>query len=261
MRIFRTLAKVLAGLVLFVVLVFAGLVLELRTRLPASTFDLQPAAAAARGPVLIFGASGAAGYEITKLLRARGQAVTAVVRPTSDRSRLEPLGVTFTVADAFDPAAVRAAASSGSYQAVISLVSCMPCDPPPDFTGNRNIVDAAKAAGIGRMILISTIGAGDSYDAANLLSKIVLRKVLPLKTQAEDYLKQSGLGYTIIRPGGLRGKTTTPTGLGYLTEDRSVLGFIHRADLARLIVGALDDERTVNKTFAALDPSINRPWQ
>ncbi len=261
MRLLRTLAKIVGVLVLLFALVLAGLVLELRTRLPTTTFELQATAGAAHGPILIFGASSATGYEIAKLLRARGQPVTAVVRPSSDRSRLEPLGVTFVVADAMDPAAVQAAASSGSYQAVVSLVSCMPCNPPPDFTGNRNIVDAAKAAGIPRMILVSTIGAGDSYEAANLLSRIVLRKVLPLKTQAEDHLKESGLPYTIIRPGGLRGKTKAPTGLGYLTEDRSVLGFIHRADLARLIVGVLDDERTVDKTFAALDPSITRPWQ
>src|SRR5690606_16495068 len=116
--------------------------------------------------------------------------------------------------------------------AVISTIGCLRCEPPPDFIGNRNIIDAARNNGIGRFILITTVGAGDSHDAANLLSRIVLRPILPLKTRAEDHLRASGLAYTIIRPGGLRPESTEATGLGYLTEDRGSLGFIHRADLA-----------------------------
>ena len=107
---------------------------------------------------------------------------------------------------------------------------------------------------------MTTVGAGDSYDAANLLTRIVLRDILPLKTQAEDHLRASGLAYTIIRPGGLRSNDSNATGEGVLTEDRSALGFIHRQDLAELIVAVLDDDRSFGKTFAALDRTITEPW-
>ena len=46
-----------------------------------------------------------------------------------------------------------------------------------------------------------------------------------------------------------------------LTEDRHTLGFIHRADLARLIFAALDEDRTIGHTIAAVDPSVHKPWR
>lgn len=259
----RTLLKVLLGVFVLLVVTVAGLALTLRATPPATVFDLKPPSDSARDPrpVLVFGASGGTGRELVKLLRARGQPVVAAVRATSDRSRLEPLGVTFVVADAMHPDEVLAAAASADFQAVVTTVSCLRCDPPPDFVGNRNVIDAARARGIRRVILVSTIGAGDSHDAANLLTRIALARILPLKTQAESYLRASGLDYTIIRPGGLRPDDKAPTGLGRLTEDRHTLGFIHRADLARLIFAALDDDRTIGHTFAAVDPSVHKPWR
>ena len=48
---------------------------------------------------LVFGASQRTGLEVAKILAARGDRVTAFVRPTSDRSGLEPLGVDLAVGD------------------------------------------------------------------------------------------------------------------------------------------------------------------
>ncbi len=263
MRILKTVLKTTLGLVLLLVVFVAYQALTLRATIPDDTFDLQPVAAADRDPrpVLIFGATRNTGYEVAKLLRSRGEPVTAAVRPSSNRSLLEPLDVTLVVADAMDAESVREAVNSADFRAIVTTITCAKCEPPADYLGNRNIFDAAKAAGIDRVVFVSTVGAGDSYDAANLLSKIVLRKILPLKTQAEDYLMASGVNYTIIRPGGLRQNETSPTGGAVLTENRSALGFIHRADVAQLIVDILDDERTRNKTFAALDPVIPGPWE
>jgi len=263
MRLVKIVLGIVGGVALLLVLAVGATALTLRARAPATVLDLAPPASQARDPrpVLVFGASGGTGVEVVKLLRGRGQPVTAAVRATSDRRELDKLGVEFAVADALDAAAVQAVMQTADYQAVISTVGCLRCDPPPDFTGNRNIIDAARARGVRRMILISTIGAGDSHDAANLLTRIVLSPILPLKTEAEEHLRASGLDYTIIRPGGLRPERTSATGLGYLSEDRNAFGFIHRADLARLVVAALDDDRTVGRTLAAADPSVRKPWQ
>lgn len=256
----KTLFKVLLGLVVVLAGLALYLFLDLRAVQPESTYDLPPVAATAPDPrpVLIFGATRNTGLRIAEILRDRGDAVTVAVRESSDRSSLEPLGVDFVVADALDPPAIAAAMGSADFRAVISTVGCFGCDPRPDYIGNANIADAARAAGIPRMLLVTSIGAGDSYDSANLLSRLFLREILPLKTQAEDHLKDSGVNYTIIRPGGLVPKPGS--GRGYLSEDREAFGFISRDDLARLIVQALDDPGTVNKTFAAADPAIETPW-
>jgi uncharacterized protein YbjT (DUF2867 family) len=256
--------KTLFKILLAIVVVLAGIVLylflDLRAVAPESTYDLAPVAATSPDPrpVLIFGATRNTGLKVATMLRERGDSVTAAVRETSDRSALEAIGADIVVADAMDPAAIAAAMAADDFRAVISTVGCISCEPPPDGIGNVNITDGAKAAGIPRMILITTIGSGDSYESANILSRMFLSKVLPLKTQAEDHLKASGLEYTIIRPGGLVPKPGS--GRGFLSEDRKAFGFISRDDLARLIVQALDDPGTVNKTFAAADPKIMTPW-
>ncbi|MEO8444588.1 MAG: NAD(P)H-binding protein, partial [Gammaproteobacteria bacterium] len=85
-----------------------------------------------------------------------------------------------------------------------------------------------------------------------------LRKVIPEKNKAEDYLRTSGLDYTIIRPGGLLPKEAQ--GKAYLTEDTGSMSWIRRADLAALVVQALDDPRAIGKVYHAFDPDRTRFW-
>jgi uncharacterized protein YbjT (DUF2867 family) len=256
----KIILKVLLGLVLVVVALVGYLLFDLRAKVPDSTYPLAAPleVSADPRPVLIFGATGATGIELVRLLRARGDAVTAAVRESSNRSVLAALGVDFVVADVLDANAVRAAAASADYRAVVSAIYCSNCQPSVDDVGNINVVDAARAAGIPRMLLVSTIGAGDSYQSANLISRYVLREILARKTAAENHLLASGQEYTIIRPGGLL--DGAPTGRGYVSEDRGAFGFIRRADLARLIVALLDDPETNNKVFASADPEFTMPW-
>ena len=247
----RIILVVLAVIALLVILSFRT------TQYPV--FELEADAPPQGGRhVLLFGGTRNTGLEVAKLLTGRGDRVTAFVRPTSDRSGLEPLGVNFAVGDAMEPDTVRAAFDGGDYTAVITTIGCFSCDPRPDYLGNANILDAAAEAGVSRMLLVSTIGAGDSFKAAPWLARLFLRDILPLKTQAEDHLKASGLDYTIIRPGALR--TDSPTGRGYLSESRATEGIINRSDLAGLMVAALDDHATAGKTLAAVDSELSYPW-
>lgn len=59
--------------------------------------------------VLVTGASGFLGTNLTRRLVARGDDVTCLVRGSSSRSGLDPLGVRYAVGDVCDPASVRAA--------------------------------------------------------------------------------------------------------------------------------------------------------
>jgi uncharacterized protein YbjT (DUF2867 family) len=253
----KLLLKILGGIVVLLVAVVIWAVVSLRPNIPDAIFDLQPPTSVGGLNVMVFGASGSLGVELTKVLTARGDKVTAFVRPTSDRSQLEPLGIEFAVGDAMDAESVLVGLQQSDFDAVITAIGGFG-DPPPDYIGNANVFDAAKAVGISRVILISSIGAGDSYESAPLISRLALSKLLPLKTQAEEHLRASGLDYTIIRPGGL--PPGTGTGGGILSEDVTTMGFINRQDLAPLVIGALDDDRTIGKTLAAMDPARSAPW-
>ena len=255
--------KTLGALVGLVVVLVAALVvfvlLTLKASAPGNEFVLQPLPAGGGRGVIVFGATGKLGTELVRDLREHGDQVTAFVRPSSDRSQLEPLGVNFAVGDVLDAESVRLAFQGGEFDAVIAAVAGL-SEPDLDRQGNVNVADAALASGVQRVIFISTVGAGDSRDAAPLISRLALSKILPQKTAAEEHFRASSLSYTILRPGGLP-PGVVPTGRGLLSDDPSTMGFIKRPDLARLVLRVLYDDRTIGKTLAAVDPGLHRPWE
>ena len=258
MRILKFIGYLLAALVAVIasyVFIFSG-------SFHTPTGVLTPAPyVSPGGPILVFGGTRATGLDIVKLLRERGEAVTVAVRSTSNITELQALGVQTVTADVLNADEVTAALASGAYLAVISTIGTSRGDQAkrPDLVGNRNIIDAAKAAGVRRFVFITVIGAGDSYDSAPLPARQALKEIIELKTQAEDHLKASGLDYTIIRPGGLG--TGKATGKAFLAEDREAFSYISRKDLAALTVTALGDANTIGKIYAAYDPERRTLWK
>jgi uncharacterized protein YbjT (DUF2867 family) len=74
------------------------------------------------------------------------------------------------------------------------------------------------------------------------------------KEKAEKHLIESGLTYTVIRPGGL--KSEPATGNGVVTEDYKVAGTIHRADVAQLVCQCLASDAANNKILSAVDRNM-----
>jgi len=258
----RIALKIVGILFLVLVLVLGGIALTLEARLPTSTVAvtpmLQTPTTRDSTSILIFGATRNTGLMVARLLEARGDNVTAFVRPTSNTTDLETIDVDMVVGDAMDIETVRAAFVGREYEAVLTTIACMRCDPPPDYQGNANVIRAAKEAGVKRLVLVTTIGAGDSFTATSALSARFLAEMLPLKTHAEEDLRASGLDYTIIRPGGLR--SGRRTGNGVLSEEIDVYGYIFREDLSELLVSVLDDRSTIGKTLVAVDANRRFPW-
>ncbi len=263
-RFFKFLLKAIVGIVVLLIVLIGSAMISMRANIPDEFYKPVPLAtaqtASSNKSYLVFGGRKGTGLEVIKVLRARGERVTAVIRPSSmtpeKTSELQELGVDLIPGDATNVDDVADVFANGNYIAVVSTIGCFSCIPPSDFIGNKIITDGAASAGVSRVLQVSSIGAGDSDETAPWLSSMALSKVLPLKTEAEDYLKASGLEYTIIRPGGL--KNGTANGFGYLSEDVESFGFIDRADLARLIVGALDDDTSIGKTYHAADET--RVW-
>jgi uncharacterized protein YbjT (DUF2867 family) len=192
--------------------------------------------------------------ELARILRAGGTPCVALLRASSDAAALEAAGARVLRADVLQAAEVsRAFQEAGALGAVVSLVGGRPFrkDVPPDFTGNRHLIDATRAAGVRRFVMVSSIGAGASYAAAPLVAKLVLGKFMKLKTQAEEYLRASGLDWTIVRPGHLR--NGAGNGKGVLVEDDSASGAVQRADVARLVAASLGDPQQVGHVYACLE--------
>ncbi len=207
--------------------------------------------------VAIFGASSAVGIELARLLVVGGQAAVAVTRRGAS-SALAGAGASLQQADVLDRVQVeRVFALEPRPDAIVSLVGGRPFrrDPPPDWHGNRHLIDAAKAAGIRRFVLVTSIGSGSSRAAAPWIARLILGRFMELKTRAEEHLRRSGLDWTIVRPGHLTDKPATAS--AELFEDDGVSGAIPRADVARLVHRVLADEGTARRTYSAISPTAN----
>jgi len=108
--------------------------------------------------------------------------------------------------------------------------------------GTNNIMAAMKAKGVKRMAVVTSIGAGDSKDQAPFAFKIlmmtVMKKIFNDKNNQEAAIRESGLDYVIVRPGGLT--VDAPTGIINVIEGEA--GSIPRADVAQFCLDAVTVE-------------------
>ena len=196
------------------------------------------------------------GLEIAKCLAAQKMQVTALLRSPATSTELEAMGIKFVTGDALDAAAMEAAMAGGEpIHAVISTIGGLPKDGQrADYLGNKNLIDAAVKAGVQKFILVSSIGSGNSAAALQPQVLETLGPVLIEKEKAENHLIESGMIYTVIRPGGL--KSEPATGNGILTEDFRVAGTINRADVAQLVCQCLVSDAASNKVLSAVDKQM-----
>ena len=201
--------------------------------------------------IFLAGASRGVGREIAKCLTQQKLKVKALLRTEAARAELEAMGIEVVLGDALNVADVERA-MLGPISAVISTIGGLPKDcERADFLGNKNLIDLAVKAGVQKFILVSSIGSGNSAAAIPPSALATLAPVLAEKEQAEKHLIESGLTYTVIRPGGL--KSEPATGNGVLTEDPRIAGTIHRADVAQLVCLCLNSDRANNKILSAVD--------
>ncbi len=203
--------------------------------------------------VFLAGSSRGVGLEIATRLVQRQIPTIALLR--QPQPAITALGIETRSGDAMNPDDLTQAMAGTTIETVITTIGGMsPDQVRSDFVGNRNLIDAAVAAGVKHFILITSLGTGDSAIALPEAALQTLSAVLKEKDLAEQYLIASGLTYTIIRPGGL--KSEPATGNGILLSDPSVGGLIHRSDVAELIVHCVQNPKSYHQTLGAVDRNM-----
>lgn len=197
--------------------------------------------------ILVAGATGRTGVEIVRELQASGYRVRAFVRDI-DRAR-EKLGadVEYALGDVRDRATIDAALDG--VGALISAIGAGRGDPSNgpefvDYGGVKNLAEAAAAADLRQMVLVSS---GGVTQEDHILNKM-FDNVLLWKFKGEEALRSSGVTYTIVRPGGLTNAPGAELEVLFRQGDKES-GAIPRADVARVCVAALNSEDARNKTF------------
>ncbi|MCJ7758271.1 MAG: SDR family oxidoreductase [Gillisia sp.] len=110
-----------------------------------------------------------------------------------------------------------------------------------DQEGAKKLIDASKNAGVGKFVMLSSLGA-DNPSVSD-----ALEDYLKAKQNADNYLKDSGLNYSIVRAGALTDEGST--GKIQLKEKLEKQGSISRADVAKTLVEVLEDEVMKNQVF------------
>lgn len=195
--------------------------------------------------VAIAGASGYLGKHLTRVCCARNIATRIIVRDAARASDL-PAGVEIVEAQA-----TLSQTLESVFDNVDVVISALGITRQKDgltymnvdFQANVNLIEEAKRSGVKKFIYVSVLN-GETFKQT---------KICYAKEALVDYLKQSGMAYTIVRPNGFFSDMQAfldmaKTGKVYLFGDgKKRLNPIHGEDLATVIVNNIDsDEAEIN---------------
>jgi nucleoside-diphosphate-sugar epimerase len=198
--------------------------------------------------VVIAGGHGKIALHLERILADAGHRVTALIRTRDHDSDVREAGAEPVMCD-LEQEDDLAHCVSGT-DAVVFAAGAGPGSGPErkrtvDLGGAVKLIDAARRAGVKRYVIVSSIGADDPSAGGEQM-----RPYLEAKAEADRRVADSGLDWTIVRPGSL---TDDPgTGLVTATGDMSARGPVPREDVARVLAAVLGDPSTIGKTFVVI---------
>lgn len=179
--------------------------------------------------VFMTGATGLLGSHIAERLLARGDEVTALVRPTSDRRHLERCGARFVEGDLLEPASYRRALSDCDALVHAAAFVVEPAGWEAyrrmNVEATRHLFEAAAAAGIGRALHLSTVAVYGGV--RRRMTRITEESPTDLPLPDEDvYARSKRMAEDVVlglhRAGALDVRVVRPN-LNYGERDRIVL--------------------------------------
>lgn len=131
-----------------------------------------------------------------------------------------------------------------------------------DNVGTCKLIDAAKKAGVKKVVLVSSIltngRAWGQEESPGFKITNAFGNSLDEKLESELYLRKSGLDYTIVRPGGLQAKA--PAGELLISgEDTLNSGEISRDLVADVCIASLTDPKATNKVLEIIEDEGKPP--
>ena len=198
--------------------------------------------------VAIVGGHGQVARHLLVELRRSDIDPVALVRNERYRDELEHRGAEMRVLDIEQQGADDFAAAFAGCTAVVFAAGGGPDGDierkrTVDLEGSLKSIEGAKAAGIRRFVQVSAIGVDDPLPAD---TGEVWRAYVEAKRDADIALRDSGLDWTIIRPGRLTDEPATGlVALGSHVER----GDIPRADVAAVLAAIIDDAATVSRQW------------
>lgn len=200
--------------------------------------------------IVIVGASSSLGRAAARLLLAEGKLVRAVTRTPSALDNFGKLGAEVVQGDLRDPESL-AKACEGAAQvfATTHAFNGKGNNTPQivDDLGNRSLIDVAKDAGVQHFVFTSALGARPDHPV----------DFFRIKYKIEEYLKASGLSYTILRPSAFMEFWAGLVGMPIIEQGQTTIfgrgenpiNFVSVEDVARYAVIALENPLARGRTI------------
>lgn len=195
--------------------------------------------------VAIAGGHGQIALRLAKMMSERGDEVVALIRNPDHSDEVKRAGAEPAVVDLEHASEDEVASAISGSDAVVFAAGAGPGSGAErketmDYGGAVKLIAAAKQAGVGRYVIVSSMGANPNATGDDTFSAY-----LRAKGRADDAVRASGLDATVVRPGGL---TDEPgTGRVRLVESLS-RGQVARDDVAAVLVAVLDSPSTIGRT-------------
>lgn len=206
--------------------------------------------------ILVAGATGALGSNITRRLAAQGRAVRALVRRSANYTSLVDAGVDPALGDLKDRQSLDRA-MQGVETVITTANSALRGGDDNvetvEIQGNRNLIEAARAAGVKQFIFTSALGADVNSPVPLLRGKAL----------SEEHLKASGLPYTILSPNIfmevwfpviIAGPVQTGAPITIIGEGNRKHSFVSSNDVAAFAVAAAGHRAALNQQIVIGGP-------
>ena len=211
--------------------------------------------------VLVIGAAGKTGKLVVERAVAAGHTVTALVhqheKPDAHKNEDFPAGVDIIHGDVLNPSRLNQV-MTGQNAVIDTIGGTTPYRETDLETSSAiAIINAMKAAGAKRLLVISSLGVGDSLQHAgffyeHILMPTFLRGSIPDKQNMESAVDHSGLEFVIVRPPVL--SDSDAKGSVLVVEGEEKASSLTRADLAQFLVHQLQSSQYLGQSITIANP-------
>ena len=206
--------------------------------------------------IAISGASGKTGFRIAEEAVKKGLKVRQIIRENSIVSQglenIETIRVSLDNKKELDK----------SLENIDTLVIATGARASLDLTGPAKVdalgvyrqLQSCKRVGIKRVILVSSLCTGKIFHPLNLFGLILIWKKI-----GENFIRNSSLDWTIIRPGGLKeSEDIKLERIEYSKEDTQIKGSIPRRLVAKCCIDSLKNKESINKIIEVTSSPDNK---
>ena len=203
--------------------------------------------------IAIIGGHGKVALQLSALLTEQGHSVTSFIRNPDHAADVAATGASPSVLDVEKSTTADIAAALRNHDAVVWSAGAGGGNPARTYAVDRDAairsMDAAAEAGVGRYVMVSYFGAGPDHGIPEGHS---FRPYAEAKAAADEYLRGTGLAWTILGPGSL----TEGPGNGLIDvnpADTSAGTHTSRANVAIVAAAVLDWPGTAGRTIEFRD--------